>query len=151
MKLKFKNKGEVLLEYLKTIDGVVEYADNGVVQVDIANLPNKYAGLREHLDTVVSPYHVWHDLGREYEVSIPYIPQDYDDLVHIKIVKVDTNIVKLIDYLRLLAQEVDTPERDSVAVFHANVKNRIVKTFVDYLELQESPSIRVEWAVPIQD
>ena len=150
MILKFTGSGKVLLDYLRTLPGVVEEHREGLVCIDIANLPKKYAGLREHIDTIVPPYHVWHDLDKVYEVSIPEFAVLATDLSNVKIVKVipdgSNESAKLIEYLGLLTEKSATVDENGKLKFRANVQDKIVRTFVVFLERQ---GCEVEWSVPL--
>ena len=56
---------------------------------------------------------------------------------------------KLIAYLKILAKKDDTIEAADTIVFLAYIKDNIVKTFVDYLDLKKDSGVTVEWAVPL--
>lgn len=154
MILKFSDtKSKVMLEYLRTIPNIVEDTEEGLVRIDFGKLSEKCAGLCEHLDTVVSPpYRAWHDLNKVYDIIIPKIKNNWTgndiNLTDIKIIKVNPEMDKLIAYLKILAKKDDTIEAADTIVFLAYIKDNIVKTFVDYLDLKKDSGVTVEWAVP---
>lgn len=87
MILKFENNGKVLLEYLKTLSGIVENtADNDEWYIDEQKLSINYQPLWWHLKMLLKPKI---DFNKEhYIIKIPNVGKCDKSNVDVKIIKV---------------------------------------------------------------